>query len=281
MQFTPESPLYSEEVNREGGEDVLYINYLGAPFVPSLSDYPEVMEKVVDSLIKNPNVSRVVLVQQKNYNYDFKETSYLLELAQLYVHFVRQEKILSPEKLGGVNFNKKYNDLYSFLFLLKRDPVSAYYELKRIYLEAKAYLNNLDPSSQREYNRYILFVEKIYGMLKDSKLITDISEYFDSYKLGSRDIYHRVFKPDTIPNFSFSRLVSDLPDDSDIVSQYKIGGGYDESRVTILRVKNEAKLIYHLVPPENNLSEEHNYLLNLARGVLLEHQPKAEEFTDT
>ena len=37
-------PLYSYEVKREGGEDILYINYLGAPFVPSLAEYPEVME---------------------------------------------------------------------------------------------------------------------------------------------------------------------------------------------------------------------------------------------
>ena len=51
--------------------------------------------------------------------------------------------------------------------------------------------------------------------------------------------------------------------------------------LTILRKKDEAKLIYHLNPPENSLSEDYNLLLNLARGVLIEHQPKAEEFTDT
>ncbi|GAI87338.1 unnamed protein product, partial [marine sediment metagenome] len=64
--------------------------------------------------------------------------------------------------------------------------------------------------------------------------------------------------------------------------QYKISNeDYDESVVTILRKKNEAKLIYHIVPPENSLDESHNMLLNLARGVLIEHQPRAEEFTDT
>ena len=41
------------------------------------------------------------------------------------------------------------------------------------------------------------------------------------------------------------------------------------------------KMIYHLVPPEHTLTENYNSLLNLARGVLIEHQPKAEEFTDT
>ena len=99
MQFKDGSKLYSYEVQREGGEDILYINYLGAPFVPSLSDSGKVMEQTVDVLMGNPNVSRIVFVQQKNYNYDFKETSFLLEIAHLYVHFIRQEKILSREKL--------------------------------------------------------------------------------------------------------------------------------------------------------------------------------------
>ena len=136
MKFAEEAKLYSYEVQREAGEDVLYINYLGAPYVPSLADSPEIMERTVDSLIENPNVSRIVFVQQKNYNYDFEETSFLLEIAQLYVYLVKQEKILSQEKLvtnvEGV-FSKRYNQLFSFLLLLKQDPVSAYFELKKNY----------------------------------------------------------------------------------------------------------------------------------------------------
>ena len=81
MQFRDGTALYSYETQREGGEDVLYVNYLGAPFVPSIADSPEVMERTIDALMENPNVSRVVFVQQKNYNYNFNETSALLELA--------------------------------------------------------------------------------------------------------------------------------------------------------------------------------------------------------
>src|SRR4030042_5090265 len=99
MQFEKEEALYSYEVKREGGEDVLYINYMGANYVPSLSEYPEVMERTIDALIENPNVSRIVFVQQKNYNYDFKETSMLLEIALVYVSFLKQEAILSQSRL--------------------------------------------------------------------------------------------------------------------------------------------------------------------------------------
>ena len=117
MQFEKEEALYSYEVKREGGEDVLYINYMGAPYVPSIADHPEVMERTIDSLIENPNASRIVFVQQKNYNYDFRETGYLLEVAQLYVFLIKQERVLSQEKLVTSNsefFPKRYNEIFSF-----------------------------------------------------------------------------------------------------------------------------------------------------------------------
>ncbi|MAG78791.1 hypothetical protein CMI40_00240 [Candidatus Pacearchaeota archaeon] len=285
MQFKEGTPLYSHEVKREGGEEVLYINYLGASYVPSLSDSPEVMGKTVDALIGNPNVSRIVFVQQKNYNYDFKETSLLLEIAQLYIYFIKQEKILSQEKLITSNqqfFSQRYNDLFSFLFSLKQDPIAAYHELKRIIIEAKILLEKIDTSSKTDQANYIHFIGKIFNLFENTKFMQEILPYLENYQKGNREIYQKIFKPDVIPNFTFTRLVSDLPEDAEIIDQYKITHEtYDESLVTILKKKDESKLIYHLIPPENALSEDHNMLLNLARGVLIEHQPKAEEFIDT
>jgi len=119
MQFNKETKLYSYEIQRKGGEDIIFINYIGAPYVPSISEHAEVMERTIDVLMDNPNVSRVVFVQQKNYNYDFKETAFLLEIAQFYVYLVRQEKILSQEKLITNQeefFTRRYNDVFSFCF---------------------------------------------------------------------------------------------------------------------------------------------------------------------
>src|SRR3989344_3153426 len=101
MIFEKEAKLYSSEIRRESGEDVLYINYLGAPILPSISKFPEVFSLVIDLLIQNPNVSRVVLVQQRNYNYDSQEIRKLSEIANLYNFLLKQERVLSPEKLGG------------------------------------------------------------------------------------------------------------------------------------------------------------------------------------
>ena len=43
-----------------------------------------------------------------------------------------------------------------------------------------------------------------------------------------------------------------IPDDVEIVRQYEIGEG-EKSLVTIFRKENEAKLVYHLSPPEYSL----------------------------
>ena len=190
MQFQKESVLYSHEIRREGGEDVLYVNYLGALFVPSLSEYPDVMARTIDALIENPNVSRIVFVQQKNYNYDFKETSYLLELANLYVYLIKQEKILSQEKLSYGNhelFTKRYNDIFSFLFLLKQDPISSYHELKRIIIEAKIQMEKSESKGSR-HSSYVFYLEKILSILEKTRLIHDSLDYLANYKKGEREI---------------------------------------------------------------------------------------------
>ena len=285
MEFKKGAQISSYEIRREGGEDVIYFNYLGAPFVPSLADQPEIMSRTIDALIENPQVSRIVFVQQKNYNYDFEETSFLLEISNLYVYFVKQEKILSPEKLITSNrefFNQRYNELFSFLIMLKQDPIGAYSEIRKLIINARISLDKLDEKNVSDQNNYINFLERIANLLRETKLIQKAFPYLDGYQKGSREIYHHLFKPDIVPNYTFTRLVAELPEDAEIIDQYEISGeNYDKSVVTILRRKDEAKLIYHLNPVENSLSEDQDALLNMARSVLIEHQPKAEEFTDT
>ena len=173
MQFEKEEGLYSYDVKREGGEDVIYINYMGAPYVPSISEHQEVMERTIDALIENPNVSRIVFVQQKNYNYDFTETSYLLDIAQLYVYLLKQEKILTQEKLISANaelFPKRYNEVFSFLYLLKKDPFAAYFQIRKIILEGKIILDKLGGVAKSDQRNYLSLLEKVLDLLANSKI---------------------------------------------------------------------------------------------------------------
>ncbi len=278
MMFKPNTPLYSYEVIRESGENVMYVNYLGANFVPSLIDSPIVMARTLDNLKEDSNISRIVFVQQRNYSHDFSQVKMLLEVSNLFDFLIKQERIVSPEKLS--NLGKDYYGAYAFLNhilneVFKQDPILAYRELRGVIFEQKALMEK--GGSNEEYVRIL---ERVVSYFEDLTLVRKLKLSFDSYSAGDRDIYSEVFRADTMPNFTFTRMVARIPDDAEIIKQYEIAEGEDKSLVTIFKRPNKAKLVYHLSPPEYNLEEGHHMLLNLARQVLIEHRPTEEEFND-
>lgn len=278
MMFKPDTPLYSYEVIRESGENVMYINYLGTSFVPSLVDSGEVMARTLDNLKEDPNVARLVFVQHRNYSHDFSQVKILVEIVNLYDFLIKQENILSAEKLASLGAN--YNAAYSFLSwvineVLKQNPIRAYRELKGALFEQRARLERGEDNSE-----YVRVLEKIIGYFDNLTLLKKVGSYMDSYPGDDREIYSRVFRADIMPNFTFTRMVAKLPEDAEIIKQYSIAKGPDKSTVTIFNRPNKSKMVYHLSPPEYLLEEDHHMLLNLARNVLIEHRPSAEEFND-
>ncbi len=284
MMFKKSTPLFAYEIMREAGQDVMYINYLGSPITPNLAEYPEVMARTIEALMESPNISRIVFVQQRNYNYDFRQVSLLLEVSQLYTYLTKQERILGLERivLSGCQqcLGKRHNDMVYFLNLLKQDPIAAYHEVRRFLREERNLLDKIPAGCKACQMNYIRLLEKIVSLMGNLTLIKEAFSYFSEYKLGSREIYSQFFRPNIIPNFTFTRLVASLPEDAEIIDEYSVGEGHDKSTVTIMKRKNETKYIYHLTPPEYALDENFHLLLNLARNVLIEHRPKAEEFTD-
>ncbi len=272
MIFEKGTKLYAYEVRNEAGENVAYVNYIGAPFIPSIASLQEVMARTVDLLIESPNISRIVLVQQRNYNYNLEQVSMLVELANLYTFLLKQDKILSPEKLGNLNTAEKYEFLNNFLQSLKFDAFLAYQRIKDKLAEQKSF------QIEQQDKNYIRLLEKITGLLEETKLIRKLTAREESS--SGRVAYSEIFAPDIIPNFAFARLASALPEGAKIVDQYEIGNEEDKSTITILKKPNELKYFYHLMPPEYFLNEDFQMLLNVARNVLIEHQPKAEEFVD-
>ena len=283
MLFKPGTQLYAYEIIREADSQVMYVNYLGANYVPNIAEYPDIMARSVDLLIEAPNISRIIFIQQRNYSYGSNEVFMLQEIADLYVYLTKQEKVLSPLRLSIMNsgyISQRHNDMSYLLMTLKRDPVACYSELSRLIKQEKLNLDNTPEGLKTDQMSYVRLLEKFYDLLGRTKFIREAEKHMDNYVFGKRDIYHNFFRADIIPNFTFTRLVSSLPEDAEIVKQYEIGKEDDESVVTILKRKEDAKHIYHLMPPEYSLEEDKQVLLNLARNVLIEHQPKAEEFTD-
>jgi len=282
MLFKKGTRLYAFEVQREAGQDVMYVNYLGSPFVPNVASSPEVMSQTVNLLIENPQISKIIFVQQRNYVFDMEEISLLQEMAQLYTYLTKQEKILTPEKLSlsGRNVARRYNIVNYLLDLVKRDPIAAYSETKRALRQERVAFDRSPLQSKADYMGFIRLLEKFLSLIEATRLIKLAIPYLEDYRVGDREIYGQFFRPDVIPNFTFTRLVAELPENAKIVSQYQVASGYDKSQVTILKRENDVKYVYHLMPPEYTLKEDQHVLVNLARNVLMEHQPKSEEFTD-
>ncbi|MCH7567865.1 MAG: type II/IV secretion system ATPase subunit [Nanoarchaeota archaeon] len=283
MIFQMNSPLYAVEVERKEGENLMYVNFLGASFTPSIADFPEVMARTIDLLIENPNVSRIIFVQQRNYHYPFEQVSILSDIAQLYNFLMRQERVLSTEKLSLLaNVSVAHGELSYLMTLLRQDPVACYLELNK---KIKGYEEDISSGtvvggdSSRLMN-YIRLLKRVKGLLENTKLIKSVLDVIDTYSAGDRTVYKSIFRPDILPNFTFTRLVAQLPENAELIDQYKIEADNESITVTILKRKDDSRYLYHIMPPEYSLNEEHHMLLNLGRNVLLEHEPKAEEFTD-
>ncbi len=285
MIFREGTALYEYDIIREAGQDVMYINYLGATSVPSIADSPVCMARTIDNLIESPNASRIIFVQQRNYSYDFPQVSMLLEIAQLYTYLIKQERVLSFQKLAPFACKKclgqRYNAInYLVLTILKQDPVGCYIETKRLLREERINAEKLPESCSKCETVYMNLLEKIIELLDKTTLISQAKPMLNAFHLGDRSIYSTILRGDIIPNFTFTRLVASLPHDAEIIDQYEVEAGYDKSTVTVLKMPDQTKYVYHLIPPEYALTEDYYTLLNLARNVLIEHRPKAEEFTD-
>ncbi len=284
MLFKKGTQIYAYEVLRDAGSDIMYVNYLGANFVPSIADSGEVMSRTIDSLIESPNISRIIFVQQRNYHYSFEQVSYLIGIAQLYVFLTRQEKILSKEKLAldcvSEHFPQRHSAMSALLPLIKQNPLMAYHELKKLAREQKILLETSDEREKYCIQNYLRLLEKIQSLFEQTSLIKKILSLSMESKINSREPYRVLFRPDIIPNFAFTRLVTSLPEDAEIIEQYDLLTEFEKTTVTILKKKFETRYLYHLIPEEYSLSESHHLLLNLAKNVLIEHSPKAEEFTD-
>lgn len=272
------------EIIEEGQEDVMRINCYGTSYSPSVEDDPLCMARTIDKLAQVPGVTRVILSDRRNYTYDSEQTLMLREIANVYNFLLKQKKVLSFAAMGAsmeytAQFSSRLANIqYVVTNLLRTDPIGAYVELKRLIREQKINLEKTKhPFLLKDLTVYLNLLTEIYDLLEKTKLIQLTKPYLDGYDPGDRSLYRSVFKPSIAPDFLFTRLMAEPPIDGEVLDTYNLD---PETNITIFKVPNDIKYKYHLSPPEFNISEDKYELLDLARNVLAEHKPKAEEFTD-
>ncbi len=283
MMFKREDPPYKYEVVREAGENVMYLNYSGSQEIPSLVDSPSCMERAVNMLIESPNISKIVLVQNKNYSYSLEQISLLSEIAGIYNYLIKQERILEQRKLISKKCDKclpqrEQAIKHIILGLLKKDPIGSYVEAKRFLREERINSRRFPKSCLYCEKRFIRLLEKIVNLLSETEIISKTN--LDGHHIGNRAVYSKFFRPNIVPSFTFTQIVSKIPRDAQLIGEYEIKGENEKSHVTVMKIPGESKKLYQLSPPESMLKEEFYSLINLARKVMIEHTPRSEEFID-
>lgn len=272
------------EVIREGEEDVLKINYESVPYSPSIEEEPNVMMDVIDKLAENPSVSRLVFSQRRYYNYNFEQTQMLAEIANIYSYLTKRKRALSAEAMGtsfeapGI-LAERHSLVRGIVYdLMRSDPLGAYVELKRqLRLEKIKQKETSDPNAVASREVFVKLLDEIYDLLDKTKLISVSKPYLAGYNLGDREIYRLFLRPTITPDFLFTRVMARPPIDGEELDIYTID---KNTEVTIFSVPNDIKPLYHLNPPEFKLTEDKYALVDLAKNVLSEHQPRNEQFLD-
>ena len=264
-----------------GGEAILRIDYSEIPRIPSIEEDPFCMAETIEILSKNPNISRIVFYQQKEYEYDYEQTTILKEIAVLYKDFSLRESIINytnfvKEGIPSSVSNTYYSRIKHILSTtLKQDPFGAYLDLLRLKRrEEVLYQKEIYPKL-REYREYIIELLKgIISLLEKTRLINLIKDFETIYHHDHREVYRRVFYPMIKPDFIFTKLMASYPRGGDEIDRYKL----KDSEVVIFKLPNTIQLFYHITPPEFMLDEDKYELLHMAREVMAEHKPRKEEF---
>ncbi len=277
----PEASCGTAEIIREGEEITLRIDCETCPFFPSLEDDPRVMALVIEALAEAGTATRILLVQKRDYEYDYNQTSMLLEIAKLFRQLSKERMSagLLADPLSRRFVDAKYTELQEILHRsLKSDPLGAYVELVRIarrertQLEQGAISREGVPSTQT----FLGLVETLISRLDKTRLITLAKPTLAGYTIGDREPYRRIFTPLVKPDFMFTKLQASYPPEGEEIAGYQVG----ESDVTIFSIPATVQYLYHLAPPEFKLNEEKYELLDAARKILAEHKPKRSEFVD-
>ncbi len=284
-KMPPAKSCFEYETYHEGENKLLKINVEKCTFPPSIEYSETCMAKVVDILMESSGITTIILSQLREYEYDFSQTSLLLELAQLYRKLNKEERYLYSQLIANPAYERYLRGSYAqFQNLvskkLKEDPLAAYVELKRLEVREKVKLKNtIDQRQALSQQKFVQMLQEIIPRLEQLKIIGLLLPHTHDYAVGKREIYGTIFHPTTRPDFMYTRLISEFPD-GELVESYEFTSGNDTSQANIFRFDKDIKIMYHLTPPEFQFTEEEYGLLDDAKRIMSEHKPTREEFVD-
>jgi type IV secretory pathway ATPase VirB11/archaellum biosynthesis ATPase len=271
----------SYEITREGEDIILRIDCEACQFFPSLEDDPRVMAIVIEALAESGTATKIVLVQKRDYEYDYNQTAMLLEIAKLFRQLSKERLSagLLADPLSRRFIEAKYTELQNIIHRsLKSDPLGAYVELVRIARRERSQLEQgaIPREGVPSIKAFLGLAETLVSRLEKTRLVTLAKPALAGYTPGDREPYRKLLAPMVKPDFMFTKLLASYPAEGEEVGGYSVG----ENEVTVFTIPETIQNLYHLSPPEFKLDEEKYSLLDAARKILAEHKPKRSEFVD-
>ncbi len=254
------------------------VNCLGSVYGASIEDSDMVMARVIDNLRELKKAARIVMVEIREYEYDFSESRMLLEIAMAIDRILVTDRILSLKNVETAECQKHTSERYQFIQRLvseiKYDPVLAYKHLLREirHSELKTKRDKFQKECHEHYLTNALFPLK--DILDNCRIIDLAKPYLHEYK--NRSFYGRIFHPSIRPNFMYTRYISIPPPSAELLERYKIG----ETDIEIYYMPGKTRKLYHIIPPEFKLSEDEYTLMDTARRYLGRHELREIELAE-
>jgi type IV secretory pathway ATPase VirB11/archaellum biosynthesis ATPase len=250
-------------------------------FFPSLEDEPKLMALTIDALAEVGKVTRLIFVQKRDIEYDESQVVLLSEVAQVYKKVIKQKLtrgiVTSPQCSRVVS--PRYTAVQNLLYrLMKQDPIGAYVELRRMARDDVRSVKEglLTKEDTACLSPYLRFVEELLGAFEETQIIKKADPFLAGLRVGDRSIYRRLFNPTIKPDFMFTKVAAQVPLEGTELASYQVG----DTEITIFDMPESVQYLYHMVPAEFKLTEEKYELLDAARKIMAEHQPKRSEFVD-
>ncbi|MBI4440046.1 type II/IV secretion system ATPase subunit [Candidatus Woesearchaeota archaeon] len=282
MSLFGDKGTFSYEVAREGDDVIVNVNCEEYPLVPSLEDDPITMAKSMDILNEVKDATKLAFYQKRSYEYEYSQTRLVSEIAGMQNQLIKRRDIAGFASLMGGDgarfLSASYMRLQHLISnILKSDPIGAYVELTRLIRDEHIRLQkSADQAESNALNNFISNADYIRTLLERTKLIQLALPDIAGFKYGSRDIYRKYFQPNVRPDFMFTKLMSSYPINGEEVDNYTL----NNTEVAIFELPDTVQYLYHITPPEFKLSEEKYEILDTARKILAEHQPKKDEFVE-
>ncbi|MBS3165246.1 type II/IV secretion system ATPase subunit [Candidatus Woesearchaeota archaeon] len=271
------------EIVHEGDDTILKVNYEGSNIAPSLEDDAMCMSRTVSRLVENLDVTKIIFLEKRDFEYSFEQTQLLLEFAGIFKKLLKEKDMFSYQLLAADYpsrvLHQRYTELRNLIHnTLRADPIGAYVQLRRISRRERIELEKeIDEQYIEAIKKYLTLVDYVLGLLEKTKLVAQVKPYLAGYRTGDRTLYRKLFSPIIKPDFMFTKLMASFPAQGEEIDSYSLPDG---TEVTIFRVPETIQPLYHLIPPEFKLSEEKYEILDLARNIISEHKPSRQEFVE-